>query len=172
MRTPTTLLTLACTLAGTLVLGCGDDGPGDVDSGLTAEKKASDLTPSEQETLCRAKADNLAARVSATDAKRFGCIAASAVLGGDDPVAFCESFVPMCLDAPEQGEGGGTDTCMLDTSTCEASVSDLEACFTEQNEATAAAFQEASCADLGKQPGTAVVGPLCSKIKATCPLAG
>lgn len=167
MRTRTLLLTLACSLAA----ACGGDEPGAVDSGLPAEKKVSELTPSEQETLCRAAAENLASQVSASDAKRAGCIAASALLGGADPVASCETFVPMCLDAPDEGDTGGTDTCMLsfDAATCTAPVSEVEACITERNEAAGAALRELSCDDLVKEPVDPVTGPACTKIKTTCP---
>lgn len=167
MRTRTLLLSLACSLAA----ACGGDEPGAVDSGLPAEKKVSELTPSEQETLCRASAENFASQVSESDAKRAGCIAASAFGGGADPVAFCESFVPMCLDAPDESDTGGTDTCMLsfDATTCTAPISEVEACLTERNEAAAAALRELSCDDLAKEPTEPVTGPACTKIKTSCP---
>lgn len=167
MRTRSLLLALACSLAA----ACGGDEAGPVDSGLPAEKKVSELTPSEQETLCRAAAENLASQVSASDAKRAACIAIGASLGGDDPVASCEGFVPMCLDAPDDGDNGGTDTCMLsfDATTCTAPVSEVEACLSERNEATGAALRELSCDDLVKEPVDPVTGPACTKIKTTCP---
>lgn len=167
MRTPITLLvTLACTLA----TACGDSGPGDVDSGLPADKKVRELSASEQETLCNAAAENLADRNSASEVKRFGCILGSAFGGGDDPVAFCESFLPMCLDAPAQdGEDPGTCKLTIVVETCDATVADFEACLTEQNETTAAGIRDASCDDLGKDPVTPVAGPACAKIKTSCP---
>jgi hypothetical protein len=170
MRTSITLLvTLACTLAS----ACGDSGPGDVDSGLPPEKKVSELSASEQTTLCEAATENLAARNSTDELKRFGCILGSAFGGGDDPVAFCESFLPMCLDAPEQeGQEPGPCTLAIVVETCQATISDFEACLTEQNETTSAAISDASCADLGKEPVTPVAGPACSKIKTTCPGVG
>lgn len=169
MRTPVTILvTLACTLAS----ACGDSSPGDVDSGLPPEKKVSELSASEQETLCEAATDNLAGRNSADELKRFGCILGSAFGGGDDPVGFCESFLPMCLDAPPQeGEDPEPSTCKLAivVETCQATVSEFEACLTEQNETTSRAISDASCDDLGKEPVTPVAGPACAKIKTTCP---
>lgn len=172
MRTQTLLLTFLCTLAS----ACGGGAAGDVDSGLPAEKKVSELTPSEQETLCRASAENLAAQASESELKRYGCIlgAAFVAAGSDDPVAACEAFVPMCLDAPAEGEGGGTDTCMLtvEATTCQATVGEFEACLTEQNETFGAAVREASCDDFADQtgePAEPVAGPACTKIKTTCP---
>jgi hypothetical protein len=63
------------------------------------------------------------------------------------------------------------NACMLgfELSTCEATVSALEDCFTEQNEAAAAAFKAASCDDLGKEPVTPATGPACTTAKANCP---
>lgn len=171
MRTTTLLLSLLCTLAS----ACGGGGAaGDVDSGLPAETKVSALTPSEQETLCRASADNLAAQASTDEFRRWGCIVGSAFGGGDDPVAFCEEFVPMCLDAPAEGEGGENDACTLTivVSTCEATVAEFEACLTEQNETLGAAVRGASCSDLADdsgEPTEPTAGPACTKIKTTCP---
>ena len=173
MRTITTpCLLLACTLAA-----CGGDGPGPVDSGLPAEKSGKDLTEDERESFCEAAAANLAARNTDAERKNAVCVAiglAFAGLGGGT-VEECEEFAVMCRDGDGEAEGGNEGgeepACSLAAAlaTCDAPIADIEACVTEQNEATADAIRELSCANLSATPTEAKDGPACAKIQATCP---
>lgn len=166
MRTPTLVFTLACTL-----LACGgSDSGGPVDSGLPAERKGSELSDAEARQLCEASAEHLAGQLDNDDYHHFECMftaIAAAGLGGGS-VATCESFYDMCIKmtyTPKE-----TGPCMLgDLSGCQATVAELEDCFTERNDATAAAIKAVSCADLDKEPNEPTAGPACSKVQASCP---
>lgn len=173
MRSPMTLrFTLACTFVACLpCLACGDSDPGAVDSGLPADKLGSELSASEADTLCQARVDNLAAHNSDAEREHASCVVQGIAFSATakDPVASCELFVPMCLDAPPQNTGTGDGCPLTFLATCEASVADIEACLSEQNEATAAAIRDASCDAAGKDPVAPVAGPVCSKLKTSCP---
>jgi predicted small lipoprotein YifL len=166
MRSTTTiLLALACTLAA-----CGDSA-GPVDSGLPPEKVGKELTADEEEKLCVAAAENLAAQNTDAERKNFACVLLGVGLGSPES---CEQLAEMCRNgAGEDGgeDDGGTQMCMLrfDIDACDAKISDIEACITEQNETLGRAIREASCDDVGKTPSEPVVGPACSKIKTNCP---
>ena len=169
MRTFTThCLALACTLAA-----CGDDGPGPVDSGLPAEKSGKDLTEAERETFCEAAAENLAAQNTKAEQCVLVGLTAAAVIGGT--AEDCQLIAKMCRDGKDEQSGGDEPMCSYDAAlpTCDAPIADIEACVTERNEAAGDAIRQASCADLGETPGETpgdpVVGPACTKIKATCP---
>jgi len=167
MRRPTTiLLILACTLAA-----CGGDDAGPVDSGLPPEKSGKELTADEEEKLCLAAAENLASRNTDAERKNFACVFVGLAFGSPES---CEQLAEMCRNGAGEDGGeaeGGAQMCMLnfDLSACDAPISDIEACITEQNEALSKAIREASCDDAGKTPTDPVVGPACSKIKSTCP---
>jgi hypothetical protein len=169
MRSPTLFLTLACSL-----VACGGSGSGGpVDSGLPPERKASELSDAEAEQLCEAGAEHFAAQVDADDIHHQTCIAAgiaTAALGGG-MVETCQAVYDSCIKSEPMPTDGGSATCMLgfELSTCDAAVSVIEDCFTERNEATAAAFKAASCDDLTKEPTEPVTGPACSKAQASCP---
>lgn len=168
MRTPTLLLTLACSL-----VACGgDDGGGPVDSGLPAERKGSELSDAEATQLCEARAEQFGDQLSTEDLKHQACVTAGLVTAGlgGGMVATCETFYDMCMKMEfKPTDSGGA--CMLgfELSTCEATVSVIEDCLTEQNNATAAALKAISCDDLNKEPVTPVTGPACTTAKATCP---
>lgn len=171
MRTPTLIFTLACTL-----VACGDssDSGGPVDSGLPAERKGSELSDAEAKQLCEASAEQLAGQLDTADLKHFFCVTQGifAAAAGGNMVSTCEGVYDMCMMMDfKPTDGGGADTCMLafDLTTCEATVSDIEACLTEQNDASASAFKTASCDDVGKEPTTPTSGPACTKAKASCP---
>ena len=85
-------------------------------------------------------------------------------------VATCETFYDMCMKMEFKPTDSGA-ACMLgfELSTCEATVGVIEDCFTEQNDATAAALKAISCDDLGKEPADPVTGPACTTAKASCP---
>ncbi len=170
MRTlPTLLLALACTLAA-----CGDDGggPGPVDSGLPADKAGKDLSAAEEETLCDARLDNLARQNTAAEQRRFQCLldAMGFTQMSKNTPEECQQVFDMCEEPASGGDGGG-GTCMFtfDLSTCEATVAEIEACLTEQNEAVGDGIRALSCDDVGKPPATPTVGPACTQIKTTCP---
>ena len=171
MRSPTLLLTLACTL---VACGGGTDG-GPVDSGIAKERKGSELTAAETTQLCEARAEQFAAQVDNDDLKHEDCVLkgiATATLGGG-MVATCRSFYDMCMKMeykPTPSEGA----CMFafELSTCDATVAVLEDCFTEQNDATAAALKALSCDDLSKDPVEPTSGPACTKAQASCPGVG
>ncbi|MBA3546154.1 MAG: hypothetical protein H0T76_06715 [Nannocystis sp.] len=171
MRSPTLLLTLACTL----VACSGSDNGGPVDSGLPAERKGSELTEAEATQLCEARAEQLSAQLDTEDFKHQYCVfagIAAAALGGG-MVSTCETFYDMCMKMDFKPTDSGA-ACMLgfELSTCDATVTVLEDCFTEQNDATAAAFKAASCDDLGKEPMESTSGPACTKAQASCPGVG
>lgn len=168
MRSPTLLLTLACTL-----VACGSSSGGPVDSGLPAERKVSELNEAEATQLCEARAEHLAAQLDTADLHHQSCVfagIAAASLGGG-MVATCEAFYDMCIKMEFKPTDGGNEACTLgfETSTCEATVRVVEDCLTEQNDATAAAFKNASCDDLGKEAPTPTSGPACTTAKASCP---
>ncbi len=169
MRRPTFLLTLVLTLTA-----CGGDSAGPVDSGLPAEKTGKDLTVAEQDTLCRAGVDNLERQNSAGEQKEYACVFTGltfTALAKNTPEE-CEVVADMCRNgAGEDGGDEGGDTCNLnlDLSTCGATIADIEACFTEKNEARGDVIRSASCNDAGKPASDPVVGPACAKIKTTCP---
>lgn len=171
MRSPTLIFTLACTL---VACSGGDDG-GPVDSGLPAERKGSELTDAEATQLCEARAEQLSAQLDKDDLKHQSCVLAgiaAAALGGG-MVSTCETFYDMCIKMDLKPTDSGT-ACMLnfELSTCDATVSVLEDCFTEQNDATAAAFKAASCDDINKEPTESTSGPACTKAQASCPGVG
>jgi len=169
MRIPTLFLTLACTL-----VACGgDDGGGPVDSGLPAERKGSELSDAEATQLCEARGEQFGDQLSTEDLKQQSCVLsglAAAGLGGG-LVETCETFYDMCMKMEFTPTDGGGGACMLgfELSTCEATVSVIEDCLTEQNNATAAALKALSCDDLAKDPVTPTTGPACTTAKATCP---
>jgi hypothetical protein len=166
MRSPTLLLILACTL-----VACGgSDSGGPVDSGLPAERKGSELSDAEAEQLCEASARHLASQLDNDDIHHFNCvfqaITAASISG---MVETCEGIYDMCIQMPYTPDDSG-GACMLgDLTMCQATVGDMEACFTERNNATATAFKAASCNDLGKEPTEPTDGPACSKARASCP---
>lgn len=169
MTTPTRLLlTLACTL-----LACGgDSGPGPVDSGLPDERKGSELSDAEAKQLCEARADHAAALISEDDAKHQACTFGGLVVAGGS-VETCKTFYDMCIkmDFEEDPEPAGE--CMLgfELSTCEATIAEIEACFTEEDDANAAAFKSISCNDAATtgDPNPPQAGPACSTAQAKCP---
>ena len=168
MRSPTLLLTLACTL-----VACGSSSGGPVDSGLPAERKGSELSDAEATQLCEARAEHLAAQLDTDDLHHQSCVIAgitAASLGGG-MVETCQTVYDMCMQMEYKPTDGGDNTCMLgfELTTCDATVSALEDCFTEQNDATATAFKAASCDDLNKEPTTPTTGPACTTAKANCP---
>lgn len=169
MRSPTLLFTLACTL-----VACGDSsGGGPVDSGLPAERKGSELSDAEATQLCEARAEHLAAQLDVADLKHQACVTAGifAAGAGGGMVSTCESVYDMCMQMDFKPTDGGNDTCTLgfELATCEATIGVIEDCFTEQNDATAAALKAVSCDDLGKEPTTPATGPACTTAKTSCP---
>lgn len=170
MHTPKyLLLTLACTL-----FACGGDGGGSssgVDSGLPAERKGSELSDSEAKQLCEARAAYLSAKISEDDLKNFSCVLAGAFVGGEN-VDTCQMVYEACLEEePMSADTGETAECALsfELSTCNATVAEIEACLTEQDNAYAEAITTATCADVSTDPGSASAGPACSKAQANCP---
>ena len=168
MRNATLLLTLACTL-----VACSGSSGGPVDSGLPAERKGSELSDAEATQLCEARAQHLAAQVDNDDLHHQSCVRAgiaTASLGGG-MVSTCQTFYDMCIKMEFKPSEGGNAACMLgfDLTTCNATVSVLEDCFTEQNEATASTLKSLSCDDLGKEATTPTTGPACTTAKASCP---
>jgi hypothetical protein len=167
MRSPTLLLTLACTL-----VACGgSDDAGPVDSGLPAERKGSELSDAETTQLCEAKADHLAAQFDTADLKHQACVSAglAAAAQGSGMVSTCESVYDLCMQMDYKPPDGGACTLGFDLATCEATVAVIEDCFTEQNDATAAAFKAVSCDDVNKEPTTPKTGPACTTAKTSCP---
>lgn len=171
MRSPTLIFTLACTL----VACSGGDNGGPVDSGLPAERKGSELTDAEATQLCEARAEQLSAQVDADDAHHFTCVV-SGIFVANGNVATCETVYDMCIKMdPEPTDGGAACTFSFDLATCDATVSVLEDCFTEQNKATAASFKAASCDDADNaptEPTEPTLGPACTKAQASCPGVG
>lgn len=167
MRSPTLLLTLACTL-----VACGSDSGGPVDSGLPAERKGSELSDAEATQLCEAQARHFGAQVDIDDLHRQGCAIAgitAAALGGN-MVSTCQAVFDACIDMePKPSEGGGTCTLGFELSTCEATVTVIEDCLTEKNDALADAIKSISCNDVGKGESTPTTGPACTTAKASCP---
>lgn len=172
MRSPTKTL-LTSLLACTLVACGGDGGGGPVESGLPEDKTGDQLTTDEAETLCQAAGDNLASRVSEAQLKNYACVLSGIIFAGqgDGSVESCEKLVQMCNDGAGEDDGGEPAMCSLgfDTTTCTATVADIEACITEKNEALAEAIRSASCDDIKKEPGEPVTGPACTAVKANCP---
>ncbi len=168
MRSPTLILTLACTL---VACGGGDNG-GPVDSGLPAERKGSELTDAEAKQLCEASAKQLDAQVDSDDAHHFACVVAGIFVANGN-VATCETVYDMCIKMdPKPTDSGAACTFSFDLATCDATVSVLEDCFTEQNDATAAGLKAASCDDADNEPSGSnkpTSGPACTKAQASCP---
>jgi hypothetical protein len=165
-------LILACALAAC----SGGGGSSGVDSGLPADKTGNALTPTEETTLCEARADHLASVVTVEDAHNFACVAAgmTAAAQGNGSVESCQIVYDMCIKMDPKPSSDPA-ACMLafELSTCTASVADLEACLTEQNEATAESFRVASCEDINDPPpdpdAEPVAPPACDKIASICP---
>lgn len=174
MRSTTAiLLALVCTLAA-----CGSDGPGPVDSGVPPEKTGTDLTADETEQLCLANVENRNNQNTLDEKKKFACVVVAVLFA--DETSFnrdeCETIVQMCLK-DSKTEDDGDDMCALgfDPATCDATIADIEACLTEQNEAFGAGVRKTSCSNIEKMladdngDDAVVDGPACAKIKATCP---
>ncbi len=161
---------ILCLLACSLAVACGG-ASGPVDSGLPADKKVSELSDSEAEQLCEARADHQAGLISESEAKRAGCTIGGLFTG---TVEGCEEFVKACLDAPSETDPGQPGTCTLGfNATCEATVADVEACLTDLNVASADALKSISCSDLENMSTGEPSSPAsCSSISSTCPGVG
>lgn len=169
------LLALACLTA------CkGDDG---IDSGLPASKPADELPPDEQTQLCEATQDYVNERIGPEALHRFECTieGVGESLAGDQSVATCAKARDACIAMPDP-DADPVDpnaTCELgvDWTTCKASVSELEACFTEYADQGAAAFSSYSCDKMAEyakmlptyDPSLLEPGPACQDAQAKCP---
>ena len=129
---------LACLLA---VVACKTDVTG-VDSGVAASKQGKDLTPDEQESLCEAVFTYLSSRVEG-DEKEWEC-RGNAVINATFFSADCQEYYDRCLaepeDAPEPCSFGP-----LDWTECTATIAEIEACYTEYQDANAAIRNDLSC---------------------------
>lgn len=169
MHTPKSLLlALACTF-----LACGgDSGPDSVDSGLPAERKGSELSDTEADQICKARAEYGATLIDEDEAKRVACVF-SGLLFSEGNAETCQMFVDMCVNEEfEEGEGGEGGECYLDfeLSTCDATVSEIEACLTEKDRDAAAAAKSLTCSSaFGGEGMEPQAGPACSAAQVKCP---
>lgn len=168
-------------LALTCLAACkGDDG---IDSGLPASKPADELPPDEQTQLCEATTDYVNERVGPEVLLRFQCTLEGIVtsLMIDQSVSSCNQVRDACIAMPDPDEEpvdpNATCDINVDWTTCKASVSELEACFTEYADQGAAAFNSVSCSKMAEytkelptfDPSVLEPGPACQEAQAKCP---
>lgn len=174
-----------------LALACLDacKGDGGIDSGLPPSKPATDLQPDEQTQLCEAVVDYYNERLGEDDFKRFECTAEGigVSLSTDKTVAACAQARDACLARPDDEPDPELDpepepeddTCEigLDWATCNASVDELEACFTEYTDQGANAIGSFSCDRMPEyvkelpmyDDSVLDPGPACQAAQAKCP---
>lgn len=150
-----------------------------IDSGLPADKQATELTPAEQTQYCEAVGDFAASLITPAEAKRAACtfegILASLAMF-DGTVDACVTVRDGCLDKPDETTGGDGTTCDLgiDWATCMASIAELEACHEENRIAVNDGFTSLDCAKMPEYKAQMPsqdpppLGEACSLAKAKC----
>jgi len=157
-------LRLAASLgAALLVLACGggdeDDQPPPQEepedqtlSGLPADKAATELTATEAQELCKAYTTHMDTQIPDEVKEKGGCALGALTKGAISDVAACEASVEQCLS-----NGGGVSltppaaSCTTDENSltaCDATVSEIEACFLAAAEVSKGFYASLNCQTL------------------------
>ncbi len=193
MRTNSTSLaklTLIAALAAPLALAvaCGDDSDGGGNGGggggsvfqspQEDETKLSELSQDDINALCDSYVEYYTSRVSDDDLKKIGCYAFSAIFTTDEngnlDAATCNQAAQACL-ADDEGfepDGDPAEECrMADFAGCDATIEELEACYTATVQAldslapriTCQTFSDPSALESLSNPAA------CAAIEMKCP---
>lgn len=154
------LLVSAALALSPILVACGDDGDGGGGGGTTQvfdssqankDKMLSELSQEEVTALCEEYQEYVASEISEAELKRFACYAVAAAFSGGDANA-CNMIAQECINAPAEENNSGlepddsSDDCNPDdVKDCDATVGELEACFSATIDQLNSAAQNASC---------------------------
>jgi hypothetical protein len=170
-------------IAGLLAVACGSDddksngssGSTTVDSGVADDKVANQLTDQEAQRVCESVGKAAEAALGGAEAQKATCgftaYTLASFAGGDDPAAACKMAYDECLKAPQDTTGG---ECTNPTSTCTATVGEIEKCFTDTlSQLSQLLSTLPGCDDVGKDvtpPSTEGTSPpSCEVVQEKCP---
>lgn len=162
--------------------GSNSGSPGDLDTGLPADKPISDLTDAEIAGLCSKFDDFYSTGSVGKDVQELSCrftgIFAAALGGADTDAkaqAACKTAYDACVVAPAET----TENCSKPTGMCTATVAEVEACANDTAKALhelASSFPscaELTLADLMDLGGGGDTGPQepasCATVNMKCP---
>lgn len=155
--------------------GTGSGTPGKVDSGAPDNTPASELTDEQFDALCKSLGQTAGA-VLGEDAKKatcgFAAYFATTLSGamGDAAAAACKMAYDECLADPEETTD---DECTKPSSSCTATVGEIETCLNDTIVQSKAAFAELpGCDDLGKEfetPAESQPPASCQVVQEKCP---
>lgn len=174
----TTLALLVVMGAAFMMPACGDDDDdgggsavaGSVDTGVPEDKTLSELDEGDKDAIC----DTIDGLVG-PEVECFGAALLIALFSED--VAACQATFDACIDDPEQfaeesdfdfGEGA----CSVENipEDCNATVGELEACISEQNDAIQSLLDNFDCAEVLDSDGSDEgPGPACQAVEEKCP---
>jgi hypothetical protein len=159
-------------------LACGDDDGGSSSTAAPFEsssvpddtRRASDLTPEEQTAFCDELATYFSSQVSNDSLHRTGCYLFAFAFSGGDRNA-CNQAAQSCISDSEieaNVDGPECDTSKL--TDCDATVAELEACFTDGTSLVKSLASRASCSMSGADLAALDQVPAsCQAIQDKCP---
>ena len=144
-----TLNRLVLVVGCVTLFGCGDGETSSFASGLADEKKLSEVTATEQESLCNDYGSWLEARTAGMDLTGVSCTLQG--VSTTSTTAGCEAAVAACKANPSALRNDDLDQAAMECarseySTCDATVGELETCINDSLDAISV-LQDISCAD-------------------------
>ena len=158
-----------------LVAACGDDGGGGTtvsafEASTADEKTVDSLTADEQTAFCNELKAYADANLSATDMKKLACYSFSIAFSGGDTAA-CKESAEGCMADPDAVEVSNDASCDgSQITTCNATVGELEECYTAMVGRTKSLVSSLSCSSSPQSLSSMSEPPAaCDSVKTKCP---